>query len=103
MPILGDNGKGTFGSEPEGWKKLKALGRGREKWSSDERILGSSEFGEEMLREIEGGNGKRKLREVPSTGSVGPMVETVGKELGVSRGKCWGGAVDDGWWRPGTL
>ena len=92
MPILGDNGKGTFGSEPEGWKKLKALGRGREKWSSDERILGSSEFGEEMLREIEGGKGKRKFREVSSTESLDPMVEMVGKKLGLSRGEVLGGS-----------
>jgi hypothetical protein len=74
------------------WKKVKALGRGREKWSSDERVLGSSEFVEEMLPEIEGGIGKRKIRRVPSTGSLDPMVETVGKALSLSRGEVLGGS-----------
>ena len=75
-----------------GWKKVKALGRGREKWSSDERVLGSSEFVEEMLREIEGGKGKRKFLATPSTGSLDRMVETVVKKLGLSRGEVLGGS-----------
>ena len=37
-----------------GWAVVGALRRGREHWMADERILGSSEFGESLLREVAG-------------------------------------------------
>jgi len=36
-----------------GWEALRTLGRGRERWTSDERILGSGPFVEACLREAE--------------------------------------------------
>jgi putative transposase len=36
-----------------GWEALESLRRGRERWTSDERILGSSAFVEACLREVE--------------------------------------------------
>jgi hypothetical protein len=36
-----------------GWQKVAALRRGRERWAYDERILGNSEFIEEIWREAE--------------------------------------------------
>ncbi len=34
-----------------GWRAVRALRRGRERWASDERILGSGDFVEAVLRE----------------------------------------------------
>lgn len=42
-----------------GWKQAKIILRGREKWAYDERILGSSEFVQGILREVQ----KPKLKE----------------------------------------
>jgi len=36
-----------------GWKQAKVILRGREKWAYDERILGSSEFVQGILREVQ--------------------------------------------------
>ena len=75
-----------------GWEKVKSLGRGREKWSSDERVLGSSEFVEEVLKDIEGGKGKRRFVHTSPPGAFDHMVEKVGKKLGLSRGEVVGGS-----------
>jgi len=75
-----------------GWEKVKSLGRGREKWSSDERVLGSSEFVEEILKDIENGKGKRRFIETPPPGAFDHVVEVVGKKLGLSRGEVLGGS-----------
>jgi REP element-mobilizing transposase RayT len=36
-----------------GWQRLAALGRGRERWAADERVLGNGEFVEAVLAEHE--------------------------------------------------
>ena len=42
-----------------GWERVEELRRGRERWAHDERVLGSSEFVEEMLKEVERGKGEK--------------------------------------------
>jgi len=37
----------------KGWEKVEALRRGRESWAHDERVLGSNEFVESVLKESE--------------------------------------------------
>ena len=36
-----------------GWRAVRALRRGRERWTADERILGGSPFVDRLLREVE--------------------------------------------------
>jgi hypothetical protein len=37
-----------------GWARVEGLRRGRESWAHDERVLGSSEFVETVLKEVVG-------------------------------------------------
>lgn len=75
-----------------GWEKVESLTRGREKWSSDERVLGRSEFVEEMLRDIDIEKGKRRFIETPPPGAFDHVVEVVRKKLGLSRAEVLGGS-----------
>jgi len=36
-----------------GWESVRALQRGRERWAADERILGSSDFVDQLLRDVQ--------------------------------------------------
>jgi putative transposase len=44
-----------------GWERVEELRRGRERWAHDERVLGSIEFVESVLKEMEGGEKKKFL------------------------------------------
>ncbi len=75
-----------------GWEKVKELRRGRESWAHDERVLGSSEFVETVLKEIDGRRDKKgpgaavKGREVLSC-----LAEEIGSKLQLSRAQLTGG------------
>jgi hypothetical protein len=75
-----------------GWEKVGSLHQGREKWSSDERILGSSEFVEKILTDIEAGRGSRRPDDIFPPREFGSMVEKVGERLGLSGGEVLGGS-----------
>ena len=46
-----------------GWESVAELRRGRESYRSDERILGSSEFVEAILREAEKRENRKKTKQ----------------------------------------
>jgi hypothetical protein len=75
-----------------GWEKVASLGRGREKWASDERILGSSEFVEEMLGTIEGGKDKKDRGGILSMDAFYALMDRVGKRLVLSKDEIMGGS-----------
>jgi REP element-mobilizing transposase RayT len=73
-----------------GWQEVEALQRGRERWASDERVLGSSEFVQRVLSEL-----------VSETACPGPKAETidlaalierVANRLGMSVAECCSGS-----------
>jgi putative transposase len=62
-----------------GWMGVKELRRGREKYRSDERVLGSSSFIEEVLREVD------KREEVKNKGVNLPvLMGRIASEMGIS-------------------
>jgi putative transposase len=63
-----------------GWQRVKEIKRGREKWASDERILGGTDFVEEILREVEKARPRRSA-ENPET-----IMARLIKEFAVGRG-----------------
>ncbi len=70
-----------------GWQRVKEIKRGREKWASDERILGGCDFVEEILREV-GGARPRGLAENPETIMDRLIKEfAAGREFGVAEVK----------------
>jgi putative transposase len=74
-----------------GWEKVKELRRGRESWAHDERVLGSSDFVESVMKEIDGQREKKGFR-----GSKGPdvllrLAEELGSKLNLSRAQLTGG------------
>ncbi len=69
-----------------GWKGVVELRRGREKYRSDERVLGSSKFIEEMLKEAEKKEGG-KNRKV----SLNILIERICTEKGISHEAMTGG------------
>jgi len=78
-----------------GWQAVRALRRGREAYTADERILGSSEFVDAMLREVEGRETQEEKtlrRSVPLSTLVRRMGESMGVEpegiLGRSRARA---------------
>ena len=72
----------------DGWKGVMQLRRGREKYCSDERVLGSSSFIEGLLKEAE-------VREERITKDKEVGIETlmvrISKEMGISREALAGG------------
>jgi REP element-mobilizing transposase RayT len=58
-----------------GWEVLQALPRGRERWTSDERILGSGGFVETCLREVE----RQAARIQPKREKSRPLEEVVAR------------------------
>ncbi len=78
-----------------GWQAVRDLRRGREAYTGDERILGSSEFIESVRREVEeraGQEEKARRRSVPLATLVRRMGESLGLEpegiLGRSRSRA---------------
>jgi hypothetical protein len=76
----------------EGWEKVGELRRGRESWSHDERVLGSSEFVESVLKEIDGGREKRSLGSKDGLAVVLGLAERMGSRLGLSQAEVVGGS-----------
>jgi len=74
-----------------GWKRVEELGRGREKWAHDERVLGSSEFVEEILKEVERGKGEEGQGKRVGAEVLSELAEKIGLALGVSRPELMGG------------
>lgn len=75
-----------------GWERVEELRRGRESWAHDERVLGSSEFVECVLKEIDGGREKRRLRSKDGLEVVLGLAEKVGSRLGLSQAEVVGGS-----------
>lgn len=74
---------------------MKALRRGREKWSYDERILGSSDFVRSILDEAKQKEASTGFRgRVPSRG-IGSLIEALASMLHLSSTEVTGG----GRWR----
>jgi REP element-mobilizing transposase RayT len=65
-----------------GWHRVKAIRRGREKFTSDERILGTSEFVEEVLSEL----GRAPARRPPPD----EVIATVCRAVGIPKGSLTG-------------
>ena len=74
-----------------GWERVEELRRGRESWAHDERVLGSSEFVESVLKEIDGGREKRRLGSKEGLEAVLALAEKIGSRLGLSRAEIVGG------------
>ena len=66
------------------WQLTTPLVRGRERWASDERILGSHGFVEGVLQRLDG-QLPPVVRDAPAV--VGSLCERVGDRFGVSRGE----------------
>ena len=75
-----------------GWETVKVLRRGREKWTYDERVLGSSEFVEEILREVDSKEKERTTRGKVSEEAVLTLVEQIGSRLGLTVGELMTGS-----------
>lgn len=75
-----------------GWEKVKELRRGRESWAHDERVLGSSEFVESVLREIDGGREKKVLGAKNGLAVVLRLAEETGSKMQLSRAELMGGS-----------
>lgn len=70
-----------------GWQAVKQLRRGREAFAFDERVLGSSEFVEKLLREAE----ERSLREA-TTIDLSALGVRICRDMGVSWEVVLGGS-----------
>ena len=69
-----------------GWKGVRDLRRGREKYRSDERVLGSTSFIEGILKEAE------KQEERKSKGvSLDKLMIRISKDMGINREAITGG------------
>jgi len=75
-----------------GWEKVKELRRGRESWAHDERVLGSSEFVESVLKEIDGGREKKILGAKNGLEVLLRLAEEVGSKMHLSRAEMMGGS-----------
>ena len=75
-----------------GWAQVRALRRGREKWTYDERILGSSDFVRSILDEGEKKEVKADFPKMVPSGSIHSLIEAVASRLGLSRAEVTGGS-----------
>jgi putative transposase len=67
-----------------GWDKVLALRRGRERWVYDERVLGSSDFIEEIWKEAQGvGNTNRNEKAADVTASLENLFTCVAEKYGL--------------------
>ncbi len=71
-----------------GWENVAVLGRGRELWTADERILGGPDFVLGVLKEAEQTSRQGHSEAKPSLNEV---IERVAKDLGLSVKECCGG------------
>jgi putative transposase len=69
-----------------GWKGVIELRKGREKYRTDERVLGSSSFIEEIIREAEIQE-ERKSKRV----SLDSLMKRISKDMGIDRESMTGG------------
>lgn len=69
-----------------GWRGVVELRRGREKYRADERVLGSSSFIEEIVREAEQQE-EGKSKKV----SLDTLITRISRDIGMSRGSMTGG------------
>lgn len=68
-----------------GWQAVSALRKGRERYASDERVLGSSAFVDGLLREAEKAAGEReKGRRTRVT--LETLAERIGRDVGIPAG-----------------
>jgi len=73
-----------------GWEAVRKLRRGREKYGGDERVLGSSEFVEQMRQEIERSEHGRRGIDKRAV-SVKHLIERVSQAEGVRKESVGGG------------
>jgi REP-associated tyrosine transposase len=69
-----------------GWKGVMDLKRGREKYRSDERVLGSTAFMEEIVKEVE-----KKEEEKNRSVSLDTLIGRISGAMGISRKALTGG------------
>ena len=75
-----------------GWEQVRALSRGRERWASDERILGDSDFVRSILDEAEEKRVEAGLRQKAPLGAIDSLIETVASRCELSRAEVTGGS-----------
>lgn len=91
----------TLGRRPElqggglqrsvgGWREVKALRRGRERWASDERVLGSSDFVLHVLSEMK--SVLPRATPPPQTADLLAMIERVAATVGMTIAACCSGS-----------
>jgi hypothetical protein len=78
-----------------GWEQVKALRRGREKWSYDERILGIGDFVRSILDEAKPKEGSTGFRGKVPLQAIDSLIEALTSKLHVSNTEVTGG----GRWR----
>jgi chromosomal replication initiation ATPase DnaA len=67
-----------------GWDKVVALRRGRERWAYDERVLGSSDFIEEIWKEAQrAGSMMRETGATDVTASLENLLTSVAEQYGL--------------------
>lgn len=75
-----------------GWERVEELRRGRESWACDERVLGSGEFVEGVLKEVDGHRGERKnVGRKAGEEVLWRLEEKISRKLGLSRAELSGG------------
>jgi putative transposase len=75
-----------------GWERVEELRRGRESWAYDERVLGSSEFVEGVLKEVEGHRGEKKVGRKAGEDILSGLAEKIGRKLGLFGAELTGGS-----------
>ena len=75
-----------------GWARVGDLRRGRESWVSDERVLGSSEFVEAVLKEVVGHRDGNNIGPEVGTEVLWALAQRIGSSLGLSRAELMGGS-----------
>jgi len=78
-----------------GWERVEELRRGRERWAHDERVLGNSEFVEEMLKEVERGKGEKRVGKRAEPEVLLGLAKKIGLTLGVSSAELMGEAGEE--------
>jgi len=73
-----------------GWREEKPLRRGRERWASDERVLGSSDFVLHVLSEMAGAS--LRPTPVPHAADLSAVIERVAATVGMTIAACRSGS-----------
>jgi REP element-mobilizing transposase RayT len=74
-----------------GWDQVRELSRGREKWASDERILGSSDFVTSVIDEVKEKGTKIEFRGMLPSGALDSLIEAVASRMDLSTAEVKGG------------